>query len=134
VRGLSGFKEATVRIGNEDVSVAVAHGTGNARKVLDAIRSGEKNYHMVEIMACPGGCVTGGGQPIVPASVRETLDPRALRARAIYDEDESMARRKSHENPSVRKLYEEFLGQPGGHKSHVLLHTHYQKRPQYISE
>lgn len=134
VRGLSGVKEATVRIGNEDVSVAVAHGTGNARKVLDAIRSGEKNYHMVEIMACPGGCVTGGGQPIVPASVRETLDPRALRARAIYDEDESMVRRKSHENPSVRKLYEEFLGQPGGHKSHELLHTHYQKRPQYISE
>ena len=99
VRGLDGIKEATVNINGMDIKVAIAHGTGNAAKLLDAIRSGEKTYHFIEVMGCPGGCVTGGGQPIVDARTRYFVDPRAARAAATYDEDESMVIRKSHQNP-----------------------------------
>ncbi len=128
VRGLEGIKEATVNVAGMDVNVAVVHGTANAGKLLDAIKAGEKTYHFIEIMGCPGGCVTGGGQPIVDARTRYFVDPKAARAAATYDEDEAMVIRKSHENPSIKKLYEEFLGEPCGHKSHELLHTHYVDR------
>lgn len=128
VRGLTGIKEATVSVAGMDVKVAVAHGTANAAKLLDAIKAGEKTYHFIEIMGCPGGCVTGGGQPIVDARTRYFIDPKAARAAATYDEDEAMTIRKSHENPGIKKIYEEFLGEPCGHKSHELLHTHYVDR------
>ena len=128
VRGIEGIKEATVNVAGLDVSVAICHGTANASKLLDAIKAGEKTYHFIEIMGCPGGCVTGGGQPIVNAVTRETCDPKVLRANATYDEDQSKTLRKSHLNPSITKIYEEFLGEPCGHKSHELLHTHYVDR------
>ena len=128
VRGLTGIKEATVSVAGMDVKVAVAHGTANAAKLLDAIKAGEKTYHFIEIMGCPGGCVTGGGQPIVDARTRYFIDPKAARAAATYDEDEAMTIRKSHENPAIKKIYEELLGEPCGHKSHELLHTHYVDR------
>ena len=128
VRGLTGIKEATVSVAGMDVKVAVAHGTANAAKLLDAIKAGEKTYHFIEIMGCPGGCVTGGGQPIVDARTRYFIDPKAARAAATYDEDEAMTIRKSHENPAIKKIYEEFLGEPCGHESHELLHTHYVDR------
>jgi len=114
-----------------DVKVAVAHGTGNAKKLLEAIRNGEKEYHFIEIMGCPGGCVTGGGQPIVSSKVKNFGDPKVLRAKALYDEDASKAIRKSHENESVKKLYEEYLEKPGSHLSHRLLHTFYQPSEKY---
>jgi NADP-reducing hydrogenase subunit HndD len=131
VRGIEGIKEATVQVGDLPVSVAVAHSTGAASKLLDMVRSGEKNYTFIEVMACPGGCVTGGGQPIVPSQVKMTCDPRVIRAKALYGEDENKPKRKSHENAEIKKLYAEYLGEPNGHKAHQLLHTHYQKREKY---
>lgn len=128
VRGTEGIKEAAVTMGGKEVRVAIAHGLGNARKLLDSIRSGEKTYEFIEIMGCPGGCVTGGGQPIVSAREKAVKDVKALRAKALYDEDESLPIRKSHENPVIKQLYDEFLGEPCGHKSHQLLHTHYTDR------
>lgn len=128
VRGLQGIKEATVNLGGHELNVAVVHGTGNARALLDSIRSGEKTYHFIEIMACPGGCVSGGGQPIVSAQEKMRVDPRKLRAEAIYAGDRELPLRKSHQNPSVQKLYKEFLGEPNSEKAHKLLHTHYTAR------
>jgi len=131
VRGTEGIKEATIELPGKTIRAAVAHGLGNARKLLDKVRAGEAQYDFIEIMGCPGGCVTGGGQPIQPAKVRMDIDLRAARAKAIYDEDEAMTIRKSHENPFIKKLYEEYLGEPCGHKSHKLLHTHYKARANY---
>lgn len=128
VRGLEGIKEATVNVNGTDINVAIVHGTANAAKLLNAIRAGEKTYHFIEVMGCPGGCVTGGGQPIVDARARYYVDPRAARAAATYSEDESMAIRKSHKNPAVQKLYAEFLGEPNSHIAHELLHTTYVDR------
>lgn len=131
VRGNTGIKKATIKIGDIDVKVAVAHGLGNARKILDEIATGQADYQFVEIMACPGGCITGGGQPIVSSKIRSEVDVRALRANAIYSIDEKSKIRRSHENPVIKKLYEEFLEKPGSHKAHELLHTHYTKREKY---
>ena len=131
VRGVEGVKEAAIQVGDLTLNVAVAHGTANAAKLLDSVRSGEKTYHFIEVMGCPGGCVTGGGQPIVPAGVRMTCDPKAVRAAALYNEDAGKAKRKSHENAEVKALYDEFLGAPNSHKAHELLHTTYTARPKY---
>lgn len=131
VRGKKGIKKATVKIGDTEVKVVVAHGLSNARKVLDEIKAGEANYQFVEIMACPGGCVMGGGQPIVNSKTRNDIDVRANRANALYDIDEKSTIRKSHKNPVLLKIYEEYLGEPGGHRAHELLHTHYQAREKY---
>ncbi len=136
VRGIEGIKEASIEIPPlGTVKVAVAHGLNNARKLLEKVKAGEADYHFIEIMACPGGCVGGGGQPIVSAPERMKLseDYRVLRARAIYQEDREMPLRKSHDNPAVKALYEEYLGKPLSHKSHHLLHTHYIKRPKYVA-
>ena len=133
VRGLKGVKEATIELPPVGtVRVAVAHGLGNAKKLLDKVKAGEQ-YHFIEIMACPGGCINGGGQPIVSSAERMRLpeDYRAMRAKAIYQEDKGMIMRKSHENPAIIKIYEEFLLKPLGEKSHHLLHTHYQPRVKY---
>ncbi len=131
VRGIEGVKEATIDIEGIKVNIAVAHGLSNARVVLDRVRNGEANYHFIEIMACPGGCVGGGGQPILSADERWEADYREERAKAIYEVDRNMPLRKSHENPAVKALYREFLGEPLGEKSHELLHTHYTKRELY---
>lgn len=131
VRGTDGIKEATLNVAGTDVKIAVVSGLGNARKLLNDIRDGKANYHFIEIMACPGGCVTGGGQPIVNSSVRMDIDLKAERAKALYAEDKSMKIRKSHENPDIIKIYKEFLGEAGGHKAHELLHTHYTERSKF---
>ena len=131
VRGEEGIKRATIKIGDIDVKVAVAHGLGNAQTIMEEIKNGKADYQFVEIMACPGGCIMGGGQPIKTAKVRATKDVRKLRADALYTIDEKSKIRKSHENPVIKKLYQEYLVEPGGHKAHELLHTHYVKREKY---
>jgi len=131
VRGMDGIKEASVKIGDLDVNVAVASSTGKASELLEMVKKGEKNYTFIEIMGCPGGCVNGGGQPIVSSQIRNWTDIRPLRAKALYDEDASKKLRKSHENPEIKQIYEEYLGKPNGHKSHELLHTTYEKREMY---
>lgn len=131
VRGTEGVKEAQYEIGGVKINVAVASGLGNARKVLDLISSGEKNYTFVEVMACPGGCINGGGQPYVHDEVRNNVDLKTLRAQALYDCDRENKLRCSHETPAVEKLYNEFFGAPNSHKAHELLHTSYYKRDKY---
>ncbi len=128
VRGTQGIKEASYNVAGLEVKVAVASGLGNAKALLEKVKSGEADYHFIEIMGCPGGCVNGGGQPQVPADVRNFVDVKALRAKALYDNDAANTLRKSHDNPSVKKLYEEYLGHPGSHKAHKILHTTYVKR------
>lgn len=128
VRGTQGIKKATYNVAGMDINVAVASGLNNAKIIMDEIRSGKANYHFVEIMGCLGGCVNGGGQPQQPAHIRNTFDIKSLRAKALYDIDSSMKIRKSHENPAVKQLYEEFLEAPGSHKAHEYLHTSYVKR------
>ena len=128
VRGTDGIKEAEYDVAGLKVKVAVASGLVNARKVLDMVKSGEKDYTFIEIMGCPGGCVNGGGQPVQPASVRNFVDLKALRAAALYKDDENLPIRKSHENPVVKTLYDEYFEKPGSHKAHEVLHTHYVSR------
>ena len=125
VRGLTGIKEATYELPGKTVRVCVASGLANAKKVLDGIEDGSLQYDFVEIMGCPGGCINGGGQPTQPADVRSWVDIRKLRAEALYAQDANMPMRKSHENPVVKTLYEEYLGEPGSHKAHELLHCTY---------
>lgn len=128
VRGTEGIKEATYKVGDLDVKVAVASGLSNARELLTKVQNGEADYHFIEIMGCPGGCVNGGGQPQQPATVRNFTDLRAERAKALYAQDVAMPIRKSHENPAIKAVYEEFFGEPGSHKAHEILHTTYVKR------
>ena len=137
IRGMEGIKEAAVEVpGYGEVRVAVAHGLSNASQLLDMIKEGKKDYHFVEVMACPGGCVGGGGQPLVSSSQRVALDEdyQALRHKAIYAEDRGKTLRKSHENPAIAEVYEKYLGKPLGEKSHHLLHTHYVARPKFSVE
>ena len=128
VRGTKGIKEATYNVAGMDVKVAVASGLGNARELLKKVQAGEADYHFIEIMGCPGGCVNGGGQPQQPGYVRNTVDIRAKRAEVLYNIDKNNPIRKSHENPAIIELYETYLGEPGSHKAHELLHTSYVKR------
>ncbi len=136
VRGFGGIKATSLIITDAkpefgflegvELKVAVAHGLANAKKLMDAIRSGTVHYHFVEVMACPGGCIGGGGQPIPTSS-----EIRSKRIETIYAEDMGLAVRKSHENNEVKLLYKLFLGEPNSHKSHDLLHTHYKPRKGY---
>ena len=128
VRGTKGIKEATYNVAGMEVKIAVASGLGNARELLNKVKSGEANYHFIEIMGCPGGCVNGGGQPQQPGYVRNTTDIRGLRAKVLYDIDTANPIRKSHENPAIKELYATYLGEPGSEKAHHLLHTTYVKR------
>lgn len=128
VRGTKGIKEATYNVAGMDVKVAVASGLGNARQLLEKVKAGEADYHFIEIMGCPGGCVNGGGQPQVSGTVRNTVDVQGIRAKVLYDNDAAKTIRKSHENPSIKKVYEEYFGEPGSHKAHEVLHTTYVKR------
>ncbi|MDE6557649.1 MAG: [FeFe] hydrogenase, group A [Clostridia bacterium] len=131
VRGTAGLKEAEFTLGGVKVSVAIASGLANARKIIESIKSGEKNYTFVEVMACPGGCINGGGQPYVHDEIRNSVDLKTLRAQALYDYDNESKVRCSHDNATVTKLYEEFFGKPNSHKAHELLHTTYVERPKY---
>ncbi|MBR1562551.1 MAG: [Ruminococcus sp.] len=128
VRGTKGIKEADYTVGGVNVKVCVASGLANARKVVDSIIAGEKQYDFVEVMACPGGCINGGGQPLQPSSVRNFVDLQGIRAKALYDFDSSIELRRSHESPVMTMLYDEFFEKPGSHKAHELLHTTYVKR------
>ena len=128
VRGTAGIKEAAYHVADMDVKVAVASGLGNARELLKKVKSGEADYHFIEIMGCPGGCVNGGGQPQQPGYIRNTVDIRGLRAKVLYDSDEANTIRKSHENTAIKELYATYLGEPGSEKAHHLLHTSYVKR------
>ncbi len=131
VRGTNDIKEASYKIAGMDVNVAVVSGLKNVDKLLKQVKNGEKSYHFIEVMCCPGGCVNGGGQPIQPASVRNFTDLKALRAKALYEEDRNLPLRKSHESPIIKKLYAEYLGEPGGHKAHEILHTTYVARKKF---
>ncbi len=128
LRGIEGVKEAEVTVGGLTLKVAIANSTGAAKRLIRKIQAGEATYHFVEVMACPGGCINGGGQPIVNASTRMDVDPRVARAAGLYAEDEAKTIRKSHENPDIKKIYADYLGNPGSHKAHELLHTTYVKR------
>lgn len=131
VRGVKGIKEATYDVAGISVKVAVASSLANARLIMDKIKAGKCNYHFIEIMSCPGGCVNGGGQPIKSGYERNNKDIRAIRADAIYKTDKKMALRKSHENPAIKELYDTYLGEPNGHKAHKILHTSYVARKGY---
>ncbi len=131
VRGTDGVKEATIDLDGRKITVAVASGTANAKKVLEAVKSGEKDYQFIEVMCCPGGCVTGGGQPIVSSKELQYIDLKAIRAKALYNEDAGKPIRKSHENPEIKAIYADFLGEAGGHKAHELLHTTYSAKEKY---
>ena len=137
VRGFEGIKEAAYELGGMTVKVAVAHGMKNAKVLLDDIRAGKSEYHFIEIMGCPGGCIAGGGQPYVRPCFLPNEDAdilttyKAKRAAALYQEDESKALRVSHKNPQIIALYDEFLGEPNSHKAHELLHTHYTAKEKF---
>ena len=131
VRGTEAIKEAEYDLAGTKVRVAVTSGLSNAAKLLDRVKNGEASYDFIEVMACPGGCVNGGGQPHQPGEVRNFTDLRADRAKALYSEDAAMTLRKSHENPIMKDLYDNYLGEPGGHKAHELLHTSYTRRNVY---
>lgn len=131
VRGVEGIKEASYNVGGKEVKVAVASGLANAKALLKKIRAGEADYDFIEIMACPGGCVNGGGQIIQPASVKNFIDIRAERAKVLYGIDEAKTLRRSHENPDIQALYKEFFGEPNSHKAHEVLHTTYEAQKLY---
>lgn len=133
-RGEDGVKEFTVALPDMTLKGAVVSGTGNAGRFLERLKAGKADYHFVEFMGCPGGCITGGGQPIVDAQTRLDQNVWELRAKAIYDEDKSLPVRKSHENPFIQHLYKDYLGEAGGHKAHHLLHTEYTKREKYAEK
>ena len=128
VRGTEGIKKATYKLGEHTVRVAVVSGTINAKKILEAIKAGEEKIDFLEVMACPGGCVNGGGQPTQPMSLRNYTDLKAIRAKVLYDADRNLPIRESHKNPEVLALYKEFFGEPGSEKAHHILHTEYVKR------
>ena len=131
VRGGAGIKKASVTIAGREIKVVVASGLKNARKIMDEIRAGKADYDFVEIMACPGGCVMGGGQPIKNSKTRSTVDVRELRANSLYSIDEKSVVRKSHENPTIKTIYKEFFGEPGSEVAHKYLHTTYHKQDKY---
>ena len=131
VRGKEGIKKSTIKMGEKEIKVAVAHGLANAQEILEEIKNGKADYQFVEIMACPGGCIMGGGQPIVSSKKRNDIDVRKARAAALYKIDEQSKIRKSHENPYIKELYEEFLETPGSYRAHKYLHTTYKKREKY---
>ena len=128
VRGLEGIKEAKYEVAGMEVKVAVASGLKNAKTLCDLVKAGKADYHFIEIMCCPGGCINGGGQPIVNADLRNTVDHKALRGNALYAGDAAMTLRKSHENPEIQALYKEYFGEPNSHKAHEVLHTTYVSR------
>ena len=132
VRGVEGVKESTIKIGEQTLKVAVAQSMTLAKPLLDDIRNGVSPYHFIEIMGCPGGCINGGGQPYVNATIRNSgFNFKQARAKALYDEDISLPVRKSHKNSQIQNLYKNYLGEPNSEKAHHLLHTHYTKKARF---
>ena len=131
VRGMEDIKEATYDVAGMQVKVAVTSGLKNAAKLLDKVKAGEADYQFIEVMCCPGGCINGGGQPIVDGHTRNFVDVKGLRSAALYDDDKNLTYRKSHKNPEITAIYADYLGEPGSHKAHELLHTSYVERPKY---
>ncbi len=131
VRGTKGIKEATITLGGKQLNICVASGLSNARAIMDDVKAGKSKYHFIEIMACPGGCVNGGGQPIVSSSTRNLVDVAKTRAGVLYKKDKKDELRKSHENPVVKTLYKEYFEKPNSHVAHEALHTSYVKRDRY---
>lgn len=132
IRGLEGIKEAEINLPDgRKIKAAVVHGLSNARKLVDGILENQKHYDFVEVMACPGGCITGGGQPLINPKEMEATEVRKQRLKGIYEEDEALVIRKSHENPDIIKIYDEFLEKPNSHISHKYLHTKYKQRNRY---
>ena len=131
VRGTDGIKEASYTVNGMEIKVCVVSGLANANTIMEKVKNGTADYHFIEIMGCPGGCVNGGGQPIQHAVVRNFVDVKARRAAALYEADKDMPLRKSHESEAVKRIYDEFLGEPGSHKAHEVLHTSYVARPKY---
>ena len=131
VRGTQGIKEATYNVAGLDIKVAAASGLANAHEIMEKVKNGTADYHFIEIMCCPGGCVNGGGQPIQHAVVHNFLDLQGIRAAALYEQDNSHSLRKSHESEIVKRLYKEYFGEPNSHIAHEVLHTHYTPRPKY---
>ena len=132
LRGKKGIKEAEINIQGKTHKIAISQGLANASKLLDEIKDGTSKYSFIEIMTCPGGCINGGGQPIVEEFKASKIDVLGLRAKALYNADKKAKYRKSHQNPEVKELYKDFLGEPNGKKSHKLLHTHYNKQEVYV--
>ncbi|MDD2953039.1 MAG: [Fe-Fe] hydrogenase large subunit C-terminal domain-containing protein, partial [Parabacteroides sp.] len=128
LRGLQGIRSATIDFDGTPVKIGIAHGLGNARKLIEEVKNGTSPYHAIEVMACPGGCIGGGGQPFH----RGRMEVLRRRAAALYREDANKPLRKSHENPYIQQLYNEYLGEPCGPKAHELLHTHYIDRKEVI--
>ena len=131
IRGLDNIKEATYKVAGIDVNVAVVHGGAAIKEFMNRLKTTDKQYHFVEFMGCTGGCINGGGQPIVSAINQEKYDVRKLRSKVLYNIDQNTEFRKSHENPAVNAIYKDFLEKPNSHKAHELLHTHYNKRSFY---
>lgn len=129
IRGLDGVRSATIDFNGFPLKIGVAHGLGNARKLIEEVKAGTSPYHVVEIMACPGGCIGGGGQPFH----KGRMDVLRRRAEALYADDRAKSIRKSHENPDIKKLYVEYLGEPCGVRAHQLLHTHYTDRKEVVN-
>ena len=125
VRGTQPIKEATYSVAGHEIKVAVASGLGNAKEIIEGVKNGTRKYDFIEIMACPGGCVNGGGQPTLPDSIRNSLDLRSLRAEALYKSDTKNEYRRSSETPVIKMIYEEYFGAPNSEKAHSVLHTHY---------
>ena len=134
VRGTEGLKEATYTVAGMEIKVCAASGLANAKKVMDEIKAGKSEYHFVEIMACPGGCVNGGGQPTQPATVHNFVDLKAIRGQALYEADKNLPVRKSHESEAVKTVYAEYFEHPGSHIAHEVLHTHYVARGLYANK
>ena len=131
VRGTKGIKEAEYTLAGNTIKVAVVSGLANTKKLLEMVKSGEKTYDFIEVMACPGGCVNGGGQPVLPADVLNTVDVKAKRAQGLYNDDKNLPVRQSHENEDVKRIYAEYFGEPNSHKAHEILHTAYTARKKY---
>ena len=132
IRGVEGVKESTIKIGDQTLKVAVAQSMSLAKPLLDDIRQGISPYHFIEIMGCPGGCINGGGQPYVNATIRNSgFNFKAARAKALYDEDVSLPVRKSHKNSQIQDLYRNYLDHPNSEKAHQLLHTHYSQKAKF---
>ena len=134
IRGFEGIKQVETTVGGMCIRGAVAHGLSNARRLLNMVKRGEIDVQFIEVMACPGGCINGGGQPYQSSEVRNWSDVTQLRAKALYQEDRKMFVRKAHNNPAIKRIYKDFLGMAGGTMAHKLLHTHYKKREKYQIE
>jgi len=131
VRGFDGVKEATLTVAGKKIDIAVASGLANAHKLLEKVKSGEKQYHFIEIMGCRGGCINGGGQPVQSSHIRSYVKLEEMRAKVLYNQDKNMRVRRAHKNESVQMLYKEFLGEPGSHKAHEILHTKFKAREHF---